>query len=181
MYGIALPMLFFSDHFGGGKTGRWSICCITREAPLSEHNIHLFNIFIGLMAYIWQSVWGEGPAVRLPLIRLIVPLSSVLLPLRLTIRWEKRTQSSSWWQNSSHTALFLPHAPIHGVNPLTRESEIFLDIKKDKTLIITTQVYRNTLQNSFIAAAVLFVAFGSRANAHLMAYNGFEQSVDSAE
>jgi hypothetical protein len=41
---------------------------------------------------------------------------------------------------------------------MTRESEIFLDIKKDKPLIITTQAYWITLLYSFIAAAVLGVA-----------------------
>ena len=69
-----------------------------------------------------------------------------------------------------------PHAPIHVVTPVTRESEIFLDIKKKTRLrcyiSVLSEHFAILIQCSCSAGCSLS---GSRENAHFMAH----ESVDS--
>jgi hypothetical protein len=64
---------------------------------------------------------------------------------------------------------------------MTREREIFLDIKKDKALITTMRACRNTLLLIHYSCSAGCSVSESKENAHSMAHKSAERSVDSAE
>jgi hypothetical protein len=83
---------------------------------------------------------------------------------------QRGTPSSSWWQNSCCTALFLPWTEKVKYSLILKKTQATNNKKQCKNIA--------TLSSSFITAALLVVApSGNRKNAHFMVYKSVEYKV----